>query len=150
MVSIASRADNNWLAALGFLATACAGTGEPDLARRVYDLLEPYEGRMIAIGHGISTSGAVAHHRGSLAVVLGDHDAADEHFSAARALHRRMGAPLWLAHTQREQSRTLWKRGTPGDREQARGLQAEAVAAYERFGLPHRVRQAQEIFTGGA
>jgi hypothetical protein len=59
-----------------------------------------------------------------------------------------MGAPLWLAHTQREQARALWKRGTPGDREQARGLQAEAVAAYERFGLPHRVRQAQEIGGG--
>lgn len=141
--------DNNWLSALGFLATACAGAGEPELARRVYDLLAPYEGRMIVVGHGISTLGAVSHHRGTLAVVLGDHDAADEHFSAARALHRRMGARLLLAHTQREHARALWKRGTPGDREQARELQAEAVAAYERFGLAQRVREARELFPAG-
>lgn len=141
--------DNNWLSALGFLATACAGAGEPELARQVYELLAPYEGRMISIGHGISTSGAVAHHRGCLAVVLGDHDAADEHFGVARALHRRMGAPLWVAHTQREHAHALWKRGTPGDREQARRFQAEAIAAYERFGLAHRVSQTRELFTSG-
>jgi hypothetical protein len=141
--------DNNWLSALGFLATACAGAGAPEPARRIYELLAPYDGRMIVIGHGISTSGAVAHHRGTLAVVLGDYDAADEHLGAARALHRRMGTPLWLAHTQREHARALWKRGTPGDREQARGLQGEALATYERLGLAHRVGQTLELFTQG-
>jgi hypothetical protein len=128
---------------MGALASACAGAGEPGFARRIYDDLAPFDGRVIAIGRGISTLGAVSHHRGMLALVLGDPDLADDHFAAARALHRQLRAPLWVAHTQREHARALWKRGTPGDRETARRLQAEATLAYERMGLAHRVAQAR-------
>jgi hypothetical protein len=137
--------DRNWITALSTLVPGAVISGRQELAQRLYELLAPYAGRIIGVGHGAACDGAVDHHLGALAVALGDADLADEHFTAARALHRRLCAPLWLAHTQREQARALWKRGTPGDREQARGLAAEAVTAYERFGLPHRVRQVQEI-----
>jgi hypothetical protein len=100
---------------------------------------------VIGIGHGAGCDGAVDHQLGVLAGAQGDADLADEHFTRACALHRRLRSPLWLAHTRREQARALWKRGSPGDREQARRLQAEAVAAYERMGLPVRAAQARAI-----
>jgi DNA-binding winged helix-turn-helix (wHTH) protein/tetratricopeptide (TPR) repeat protein len=137
--------DQHWLPALSLLAPACVAAGEPPFVRRIFELLAPYDGRMVAVGYGSASNGAVSHHLGVLALALGDGDGADEHFEAARALHRRAGAPLWVAHTQREHARALWKRGTPGDREQARGLQAEAIAAYERFDLPYRAQQAREL-----
>ena len=140
--------DRNWIVALTLVVPGAAISGDPALTQRVYELLSPYAGRTVAVGHGAACDGAVDHHLGVLAAALGDPDLADEHFTAARALHRQLRAPLWLAHTQREHARALWKRGTPGDREQARGLQAEAIAAYERMGLAHRVRQAREIGGG--
>jgi len=141
--------DRNWLPSLSLLVPGAAIAGEPALARRVYELLAPYPGRAIVVGQGAACDGAVDHHLGVLATALGDPDLADDHFVAARALHRQLRSPLWVAHTQREQARTLWKRGTPGDREQARRLQAEALAAYERLGLPHRAAQARGLTESG-
>jgi len=137
--------DRNWLLSLSMLVPGAAIAGEPALAGRIYELLAPYAGRIVTVGHGAACDGAVDHHLGVLAVALGDADLADEHFTAARALHRQLHSPLWVAHTQREQARALWKRGTPGDRETARRLQGEALAAYERMGLGHRAGQARAI-----
>jgi DNA-binding winged helix-turn-helix (wHTH) protein/tetratricopeptide (TPR) repeat protein len=137
--------DRNWLLSLSMLAPGAAISGEPALAQRIYELLAPYAGRIIGVGHGAACDGAADHHLGVLATALGDPDLADDHFVAARALHRQLRSPLWVAHTQREQARTLWKRGSPGDREQARRLQAAALAVYERLGLPHRAAQARAI-----
>ncbi len=137
--------DGNWLLALSMLVPGAAIGGEPALTQHLYDLLSPYAGRTVAVGHGAACDGAVDHHLGILAVALGDADLADDHFSAARALHRRLRSPLWVAHTQREHARALWKRGTPGDRETARRLQSEAIEAYERMGLAHRVTQTRAI-----
>jgi DNA-binding winged helix-turn-helix (wHTH) protein/tetratricopeptide (TPR) repeat protein len=137
--------DRNWPLALSMLVPGAAIAGDPALPERVYELLSPYAGRILTVGHGAACDGAVDHHLGVLAVALGDADLADDHFSAARALHRRLRSPLWVAHTQREQAHALWKRGTPGDREAARRLQGEAIEAYERMGLAHRVAQARVI-----
>jgi tetratricopeptide (TPR) repeat protein len=142
--------DQNWIVSLTLAVPAAAISGEPELGRRLARLLAPYAGRVVVAGHGAACDGAVDHHLGVLASALGDADLADEHFTAARALHRKLRAPLWLAHTQREQARALWKRGSPGDREQARVLQAEAIAAYERFGLAHRVSQARDLSSTSA
>jgi DNA-binding winged helix-turn-helix (wHTH) protein/tetratricopeptide (TPR) repeat protein len=137
--------DRNWLLSLSMLVPGAAIAGDPAPAQRVYELLSPYAGRAIVIGEGAGCNGAVDHHLGVLAAALGDADLGDDHFVAARALHRQLRSPLWVAHTQREQARALWKRGTPGDREQARGLQGDALAAYERLDLPHRAAQARAL-----
>jgi hypothetical protein len=141
--------DQNWLTSLSVLARACVASGEPEFCGRVYELLRPYRGRVIAVGQGAATDGAVDHHLGLLACALGDQEAADEHLSAARALHRQLHAPLLVAHSQREHARALWKRGTPGDRAQARALQAEALASYQRMGLAHRAAQTLAIVEDG-
>jgi hypothetical protein len=137
--------DRNWVVCLALLVPGAAISGDPALAQRVYELLAPHADRIVVAGHGAACDGAVAHHLGILASALGDADLADDHFSAALALHRQLRSPLWVAHTQRERARSLWKRGTPGDRELARRLQAEALAAYARMGLPHRSAQARAI-----
>lgn len=94
--------DMNWIPTLGTLAPAVAEVGA---ARRVRDMIElmlPYAGRMIVVGHGSATHGAVSHHLGLLSRAAGDGVAARRHFRDARALHARMGAPLWEARSLRE------------------------------------------------
>ena len=99
--------------------------------------------RTITVGHGATTYGAADRHLGHLAGALGDLESADEHYEAAHAIHRRLRAPLLLAHSQTAHAALLWKRGLPQDRERARPLVAEAVAAYDRLGLARRVAEAR-------
>ncbi len=91
--------DQNWIATLGTLAPATAAAGDEGWIQRILELLGPYAGRMIVVGQGATTHGAVSHHLGLLHAALGEQDEADRHFDAAEALHERARAPLWLAHT---------------------------------------------------
>lgn len=93
--------DQNWIATLGTLApVAVAARSEPQI-RQLLELLRPYAGRMIVVGQGATTHGAVSHHLGLLHAALGEDRRADPHFQDAAALHERMRAPLWLDHTLR-------------------------------------------------
>jgi class 3 adenylate cyclase/tetratricopeptide (TPR) repeat protein len=74
---------------------------------------------------------AGAFHVGRLWALLGDIDAADEHFVRATAIHERMRAPAYVAMTQAEHGLTLL--GSAPDR--ARGLLAAADAFARRRGL---------------
>jgi tetratricopeptide (TPR) repeat protein len=131
--------DTHWISVLTTLTRACAGLGDAVRAARVYELLRPYSGRIVCIGHGTGTDGAVDHHLGRLAATMKEPAAADAHFEAAVALHRRVGAPLLAAHTRREWAGLLWREGAPHERERARELAREAIATYERLGFGHRV-----------
>ena len=133
-ISTGSRATATGCSRSRCWCPAPRSSATPRSCSTLYDLLSAYAGRIVAVGHGAACDGAVDHHLGVLAVALGDADLADDHFTAARALHRQLRSPLWVAHTQREQARALWKRGTPGDREQARRLQAEAIAGVRADG----------------
>jgi hypothetical protein len=93
--------DQNWLATLGALAPAVATHGNERQIQLLLENLEPYAERVIVVGHGVTTHGAVSHHLGLLAAALGADEPADRHFERAEEIHRRLRAPLWLARTRR-------------------------------------------------
>jgi DNA-binding CsgD family transcriptional regulator len=71
-----------------------------------------------------------------LAATCGEHDRAADHFEAALAFNRRMGAATWLAHTLYAYGRTLRVRGRPADRPHAGEMLSEAATLASRIGMP--------------
>jgi DNA-binding winged helix-turn-helix (wHTH) protein/tetratricopeptide (TPR) repeat protein len=138
--------DQHWIGFLATLAPPCAFLGDERRARILYEHLVPYAERMTQLGHGAASHGSVGHFLGLLAATFQDFDAADQHFDTGLALERRMGARLLAAHSQREWALRLWKRGAPHEREQARGLLAEAAATYEALDLPYWKARIQRAF----
>jgi hypothetical protein len=92
---------------------------------------------MAVVGHATGSDLCVDHRLGNLAHALGDADVAELHYEAALDLHRRAGARLYLAHTQRDFAGLLWKRGSRIHRERAAHLLREAATCYRELNLPH-------------
>jgi DNA-binding CsgD family transcriptional regulator len=134
-----------WVAALSYLADACAAVGDEDLAALVYPELAPLGGANLVIGHGVACYGAADRYLGMLAATLGDHDRACEHFEQALDFNRRMGATTWVAHTLCAYGRELHARGRNGDRARATALISEAAALAERIGLPTVLARARAL-----
>ncbi len=61
-----------WLAALAYLADACAALGDEALAALLYPELEPLAGSNVMIGHLVACYGAADRYLGMLAATLGD------------------------------------------------------------------------------
>jgi hypothetical protein len=85
-----------WLFATIGVAVSATTVGDRRWARAAYDALAPYSGRNAVLGYA-AYLGAVDHHLGSLAAVLGDADAAAEHLGAALERHRVIEARPWVA-----------------------------------------------------
>src|SRR3954468_3517358 len=124
-----------WLAALVYLAEACAALGDEATAAILYPELEPLAGTNTMIGHLVACHGAADRYLGMLAATLAESDRAQEHFERAMELNRRMGAVTWLARTAYEYGRLLLARGN-GERDRADALLGEAAALAERIGMP--------------
>ena len=105
-------------------------SGDQALAAELYELLAPYSGRGARMGL-IAFLGAVDHHLGSLAAVIGNVDLAVEHFNAAVALQRKARVEPWVALSLAELAVVLRTSGA-GDHTEAES-QARAIA--EQFGL---------------
>jgi DNA-binding winged helix-turn-helix (wHTH) protein len=93
--------DQNWIATLGTLAPAAVVAQSEKRIRQLLTQLTPYAGRMIVVGQGAATHGAVSHHLGLLHAAVGENDVAAHYLGEAIALHRRARAPLWLEHSER-------------------------------------------------
>jgi hypothetical protein len=85
-----------WLFATIGVAVSATTVGDRRWARAAYDALAPYSGRNAVLGYA-AYLGAVDHHLGSLAAVLGNADAAAEHLGAALERHRVIEARPWVA-----------------------------------------------------
>jgi tetratricopeptide (TPR) repeat protein len=83
------------LESLAVTAVVFAAVGTDEQRRWVYDSLTPHAGTHVVVGGCASYHAAVDHHLGVLAASLGDRAAAEAHFRAAIALHRRLGAAGW-------------------------------------------------------
>ena len=81
------------------------------------------------------TTGSIARDLGLLAATMVRRDDAVRHFEHALEANERIGARPWLAHTRRDLARALDSRGAAGDRERARDLHAQALAAYRELGI---------------
>ena len=84
-----------WLIA-AVVAVSATTMGDRRWAQAAYDTLAPYSGRNAVLGY-VAYLGAVDHHLGTLAAVLGRTAAAAEHLGAALERHRVIEARPWVA-----------------------------------------------------
>ena len=125
--------NNDWLLSAALLAEVAASADDADSADVLYRRLIPFDGLNVDT-YEVST-GAVARYLGLLARRTARLEEARHHFETAIAMNERMGARLWLAHTQRDYARLLLARNGRGDRPRAAELLKEARATYRDLGM---------------
>jgi class 3 adenylate cyclase/tetratricopeptide (TPR) repeat protein len=129
-----------WSITMASWAVVVTHLADRDRALDLYRLLAPYPDQIA--GTGTWWMGSIAHYLGMLAASIGDFDDADARFAAAEELHRRIGAPTWLARTHLEWARMLLTRRQPGDAEPARQLLGQALDSARELGLAKVERDA--------
>ena len=121
-----------WLIAAVGVAVSATTMGDRRWAQAAYDTLAPYSGRNAVLGY-VAYLGAVDHHLGTLAAVLGRTDAA-EHLGAALERHRVIEARPWVALSAAWLANVLIERDAR-DADRAAGLSAEARALADDLGV---------------
>ena len=89
----------------------------------------------------VTFKGAVVHHLGVLAAVLGRTAAAASHLEQAVATHDRLGAVIWSLRSQYELARV--RLDQPGRREAAVSALAEVARKARALGLAQLARDAE-------
>lgn len=123
-----SGRDSDWLGVMAFSAMAAHTVRDEELAEEIGRALEPFAGRVVAVGRGAVYGGSVSRYLGLLAMVGGDLDSAAVHLTEDIAINERAGALPWLARSRRDLANVLGKRGRSGDAELAGRLLADSRA----------------------
>jgi tetratricopeptide (TPR) repeat protein len=113
--------DALWLVAMALLAELCTLLDDRPRARRLYELLVPYEGRNV-VSRGAIYLGPVARYLGLLAMTFGEDERALGHLETARSAAERMGARPTVVLTALDAAEVLARRDAPGDVQRARAL----------------------------
>ncbi|HEV7807073.1 MAG TPA: AAA family ATPase [Solirubrobacteraceae bacterium] len=135
-----------WLPTLSMLGELCALLHDDVRARRLYELLAPFEGRNV-VSIGAAYLGPVARYLGLLAMTMGSHERALGHLETARSAAARMGARPTAVLTALDAAEVLARRGAPGDADRATGLVQSVAGEAERLGMRHAVLRAAELRT---
>ncbi len=131
------RSGSEWPAVLTFLADAVFELGDELAAHRLLPALEPFAGGNLTAGHFVAVFGSADRLIGMLLGVVGSGAAAD-HFEAALAMDRHMGAAVHEAETL-----ARWAAAVPGDPDApARRRRAHELA--ERLGMMSLARRTAE------
>jgi tetratricopeptide repeat protein len=117
--------DVTWILGMHAAAETIAGVGLAEPAAAMYARLAPYE-HVLPMG-GVVAYPALENALGRLATILERFDAAEEHFARAHALHERIPAPYFLAHTDLAWATMCLRRDGTGDRARARELVEQAL-----------------------
>ena len=134
-------ANHQRLIGLAYAAEVTAALGIVPAAERIYQALEPFAGQAVVSGVAVTFKGAVAHHLGVLAAVLGRTAAAASHLEQAVATHDRLGAATWSLRSQYELARV--RLDQPGRREAAVSALAEVARKARTLGLAQLARDAE-------
>jgi DNA-binding SARP family transcriptional activator len=115
-------------------ARVASHVGDRAAAQVLYDRLAPWP-NLVAFS-GITVQGAVQHSLGTLSAVLGQFDAAEDHFKRAFRIHCKLGAPFFIAITQLEWGRMLLLRRAEGDSTTAKTMfhSARDLALHHGYG----------------
>ena len=140
--------DMNWLSTIASAAEACAMLGDPQPARTVQSLLQPYADRMVISARAAHHQGSVAYFLARLAATLRDHRAADELYADAAQRDQRAGADIWVARDLRRHAEFLLShddtgRGLPllegaANKAQAAGLERTVELISTQLDAAHR------------
>ena len=129
--------DGAWLEVIASVAEAAAGLRHREAAAALLPMLAPYADRFATGGIGAICLGSMRRHLGLLTATIGRLDDAEAHMRQALAAHRRAGATLLVAHTQRQLAEILAERDVGTDRVEAAALADAANALYRGLGLTH-------------
>lgn len=121
------------------LADVLPRLGERALAEALYDMLAPYEDRLVVIGPSLACYGSLHMQLGLLARAFDAHDAACAHFERALAIHRALSASPLVARSLFELSRCHVRTPRPG----GDAWLAEAKRLVETHGLVRLKKRMQ-------
>ncbi len=82
--------DSNWLFSVTAMGELSAELGELRSAERLYRMIEPYAGRVVAVGRATVCTGCASLSLGLLAAALGDGERACGHLAEAVDVNRRL------------------------------------------------------------
>ncbi|HXW35873.1 MAG TPA: AAA family ATPase [Acidimicrobiales bacterium] len=133
-----------WLTAQVAWAVTAARVEHVPAARFLYERLAPWH-RQIPTVNITAGLGCVARTLGLLADLLEDFEAADEWFKEALELDLMMQSPMHQAWTRASWAAMLCHRDGPGDREKARTMAREALAAGRTGPFPRVKREATAV-----
>jgi len=129
--------DSLWLNTVALAGAAAVAAAHREVAAAALDALTPLRDRGVVAGVGPHIYfGAVAHHTGCLALLLGDARRAVADLRTAQQLHGALGARPWLARSLTELGAALRERSDPGDDAQATRCLAEARRLSVALGMP--------------
>lgn len=134
-----------WIPARTGMAIMCARLRSREPAGLLYDDLLPFAGRQAAAGAVTGSEGPVGRYLGMLALLLGDHEAAQAHLKAALESSLAMNSPPDEALTRLEIARLLLARRGPGDLPAAREYLEIALSIARRLGMAPLEGDAAEL-----
>jgi len=137
--------DFTYLYGLAVLGELCAAVGDSKSAATVYDALQPFADRYVVLFMGTVCLGSAFRYLGQLAATMGRWEEAEAHFAEAMARNQRIGARLWVAHTQLDWAKLLQAQG--GGDAPARGLELlrPCLATAAELRLKNLEEQAQAL-----
>jgi tetratricopeptide (TPR) repeat protein len=137
--------DFTYLYGLAVLGELCAAVGDSESAATVYDALQPFADRYVVLFMGTVCLGSASRYLGQLAAALGRWEEAEAHFAEGAVRNQRIGARLWVAHTQLDWARMLHAQG--GRDASARGLDLlrPCLATAAELGLANLQERAQTL-----
>jgi hypothetical protein len=135
------------------VSTHRAACGDVDVAwaTHLYEAMAPYRGRNCTLGYA-AYGGAVDHHLGTLAAVIGKADDAVDLLTSGLARHDELDAVGFAALSTRWLAYALAQRDGPGDHERAAELLADSRRVEQELGLhglPPAVDLGQGVGLGG-
>ncbi|HEX4363058.1 MAG TPA: AAA family ATPase [Solirubrobacteraceae bacterium] len=136
--------DALWLVSMSLLAELCALLDDHSRARRLYELLVPYDGRNV-VSMGGAYLGPVARYLALLAMTIGEHDRALGHLETAHAGAERMGARPIVALTALDTAEVLVRREGAGDAQRARTLIQHAGGDADEMQMPGLAARAARL-----
>jgi hypothetical protein len=148
----AMRPDMVYVWALTLLARGCCVLSSRQHAADLYQALLPFADQAAVAAGAVMCTGSVSRYLGGLAALSGHTAAAEEHFRAALAHHRRLGARPLLARTLHEYAQLLSARAAGSDLARASEALAEARAIAGECGMTKlaAILNQQQATTAGA
>src|SRR5262249_2262817 len=136
---------SGWGGVLALLTEVAVGGGSESQTALLYELLDPFAGRLLAAVIGLACFGAAQRYHGMLAPTRELWDDADAPFERALELEHRIRGHALVARTRYWQAKFLHARSRSGDDRTARRILQEVVADTRRLGMRHLGEQAEQL-----
>ena len=137
--------DAYWYGVMIPLAEAAIAFHDEPRARRIFDLLAPYDRRLASVGILGVAHGPVALTLGQLALELDELDVGKTHLTNALAMSERLGMRPYIARALVALAETALRSGSTKERMDALGLARQAADVADSIGMAGLVPRNPEL-----